>query len=268
MDIKFLAEDNSQPSAVPRNHKAAFLVLFAVVVAGSSAIYFGFHHKDFAPAYRSQSSSAQTSLPLVSSMSSSRPADSLASSSAGGFRQSDDWQLLLVNGKIKIPNSFTPQIVNYDNVGMDQRIEPYFLQMKAAAAKDGVTLWLSGGYRSPEEQQKLYQQAVQDGITQGLSQSSAEQKAAKAVAKPGYSEHNTGFALDFNGSRSDFVSTDAYAWLQKHAAEYGFIMRYPQGKESVTGIAFQPWFYRYVGKDNARKMNAAKQCMEEFLKAP
>lgn len=272
MEIKFLAEDDTQPRAASGKKKGVCLALIVVTVVGVCAVYFGSHTDKPAPAYAAESASGPvSSVARVSSLPvSSLPAGSEVSSVPGVFRQSEDWSLLLVNAKTKIPDSFTPQIVNYDGSGveMDARIKPYFVQMKAAAAKDGITLWLSGGYRSEDEQRQLFQQAVQSGISRGLSQSGAEQEARKTVAEPGYSEHNTGLALDFNGSRSDFVSTDAYAWLQQHAAEYGFILRYPKGKESVTGIGFQPWFYRYVGKDNAQKMNAAKQCLEEFLKAP
>lgn len=272
MEIKFLAEEGTQPRASTGKKKGVCLALAAVTAVGVFAVYFGSHTDKPAPAYAAASSFRPvSSMALASSLSaSSRSAVSGASSAAGATHQSEDWSLLLVNAKTKIPDSFTPQIVNYDgsSVQMDGRIKPYFVQMKAAAAKDGITLWLSGGYRSEDEQRQLFQQAVQSGISRGLSQNDAEQAARKTVAEPGYSEHNTGLALDFNGSRSDFVSTDAYAWLQQHAAEYGFILRYPQGKESVTGIGFQPWFYRYVGKDNAKKMNESKQCLEEFLKAP
>lgn len=272
MDIKMLNEGDTQPRAKPGKRKAAYFALVVVIAAGVCAAYFGNRNEKTAPAYGTLSSTEPVSSDLqASGPASSKPVSQAASSSAssagGTFRQSDDWQLLLVNAEIKLPDSFTPQIVSYDNVEMDKRIQPYFLQMKAAAAEDGVTLWLSGGYRSVEAQQQLFQQEVQSNVSQGLSQSKAEQKARKTVAEPGYSEHNTGLALDFNGSSSDFASTPAYTWMQKHAAEYGFILRYPQGKDSVTGIGFQPWFYRYVGKNNAEKMNAAGQCMEEYLKA-
>ena len=267
MDIKFLDEDNTQPRKTRRKQWIIFLLLAVAIIVGMCVLYYTHSQNESTPTFFPSSSNAQVTSALQSSIASSQLAVSSPSPRNKAFQQSSDWSLLLVNAKIKIPDNFTPQIANYDNVQMDKRIMPYFVQMKAAAAKDGITLWLSGGYRSIEDQQQLFQQMIQNNISRGLSQSVAEQEARKNVSEPGYSEHNTGLALDFNGSQPDFVSTDAYEWLQKHAAEYGFIQRYPQGKESITGIAFQPWFYRYVGVDNAKKMNMAKQCMEEFLQA-
>ena len=268
MDIKFFDEDNNRPRKTLENRWIIFLPLEVVIIAGMCVLYYINRQNESTPAYISQSYNTQVSSALQSSIASSassKLADSSPSSNAKVFQQSSDWNLLLVNAKTKLPDNFAPQISNYGNVQMDKRIMPYFVQMKAAAAKDRITLWLSGGYRSIEDQQQLFQQTVQSNIGKGLSQNDAEQEAQKAVAEPGYSEHNTGLALDFNGSQSNFVSTNTYKWLQKHAAEYGFILRYPQGKESITGIAFQPWCYRYVGVDNAKKMDMAKECMEEFL---
>jgi zinc D-Ala-D-Ala carboxypeptidase len=278
MDIKFLDEKDSYEDKSKGNHKIIYLVFTVIIVIGICFLCIEPNqHDSIAADVPSSSNLPSVSQNLAEQQSSQRENTVLSSAASSSvvssqkaetFQQSNDWKLLLVNSKLKIPDNLNPQIVRYDNVQMDKRILPYFLQMKAAAAKDGITLWLSGGYRSMEEQQKLFERTVQGYIKKGLSQSDAEKEARKVVAEPGYSEHNTGLALDFNGSRSDFVSTDAYAWLQKHAAEYGFVLRYPKEKKSITGIEFQPWFYRYVGAENAKKMNAENQCLEEFLNAP
>ncbi len=192
----------------------------------------------------------------------------IASSSQTGqkvFRQSKDWRLVLANSKVMLPSGYQPQIMSYDSVQMDKRIEPDYLAMKAAAQKDGISLWLSGGYRSVDAQKKLFQNEVQKYLSQGMKQAVAEEAAQKHVSRPGCSEHNTGLTLDFNGSKDSFTTTEAYAWLQKHAADYGFILRYPKDKETITGIEFEPWCYRYVGKENAAVMSKRHVCLEEYL---
>lgn len=192
----------------------------------------------------------------------------VASSSQTGqkvFRQSKDWRLVLANSKVMLPSGYQPQIMSYDSVQMDKRIEPDFLAMKTAAQKDGITLWLSGGYRSVDAQKRLFQNEVQKYLSQGMKQVAAEEAAQKHVSKPGCSEHNTGLTLDFNGSKDSFVATDAYVWLQKHAVTYGFILRYPKNKETITGIEFEPWCYRYVGEENAAAILKRHVCLEEYL---
>lgn len=74
-----------------------------------------------------------------------------------------------------------------------------------------------------------------------------------------------GLAVDFNDVEDDFRETEAYTWLQEHAAEYGFVERYPKGKESITGIDYEPWHYRYVGKEHAQRMNELNMCLEEYV---
>ena len=93
----------------------------------------------------------------------------------------------------------------------------------------------------------------------------AYEDARITIQAPGYSEHHTGLAVDFNDVEDDFRETEAYTWLQEHAAEYGFVERYPKGKESITGIDYEPWHYRYVGKEHAQRMNELNMCLEEYV---
>lgn len=269
MDLKFLDERGPQPNHPHKIH--LFLILWPcalAVVAGGAFFFLRFAPKDPANTQSTVESLAGASSLLSSAdavTSTPRPESSAPQKQ---FQQSGDWKLILVDSKIALPGDYQPQIVSYGGIQMDQRIEPYFLDMKAAAAKENITLWLSDGYRSADAQEKLFQREVDRQRSSGLAQSAAEEAAQQTVSKPGYSEHNTGLALDFNGGDDAFATTDAYEWLQKHAAEYGFILRFPEEKESVTGVSFEPWFYRYVGKENAAEISSRQLCLEEYLKAP
>ncbi len=137
-------------------------------------------------------------------------------------------------------------------------------EMKDAAAAAGVTLVVSAGYRSYETQAELYQDRV-DLV--------GEEKAKKIMAEAGCSEHQTGLAIDFtddpanNNMTEAFADTAAGQWLAAHAHEYGYILRYPKGKEKITGYSYMPWHYRYVGVDVSNAMYAigADETFEEYF---
>ena len=147
-----------------------------------------------------------------------------------------------------------------------------FLSMQAAAAKDGVDVRMQSGYRSVSYQKKLYDNKTQYYRDKGLSEAAAREKAAVIVNPPGYSEHNCGLAADLNspehtGLDEGFENTAAFRWLCEHAAEYGFILRYPQGAEDATEITYEPWHWRDVGVENAAKINASGLCFEDYIAA-
>ncbi len=175
------------------------------------------------------------------------------------------WQLVLVNSESKMPDSFQPQITEAFGVEMDERIVDPYTALYTQALDDGISLWISSAYRSPEKQKELFEREIDQNLRQGLSEPEAEQKAETAVQRPYYSEHNTGLAIDFNGVTDDFKHDDAYEWLLDHAEEYGFVLRYPEGKEDITGIMYEPWHFRYVGPENAIRMNELDLCLEEYI---
>lgn len=179
--------------------------------------------------------------------------------------QLDDWQLVLVNSTHKMPENFEQNIVVELGFEMDERIVQPYRDMYNAAVEEGVYLWISSAYRDYETQERLFENEVEQNKKSGMTQEQAEIEAEKAVQRPGYSEHSTGLVLDFNGVTEDFQHDSAYIWLQEHAAEYGFILRYPEGKEEITGIMFEPWHYRYVGVEHAQKMKELGYCLEEYV---
>ena len=179
----------------------------------------------------------------------------------------DDPRMVLVNHTNKMPDdhTFTTKACGSAtavNKTLQTEAADAFLAMQAAAAKDGVTIWMQSGYRSVKYQEGLYNKKTQYYLDKGLSRAEALQKAASIVNPPGYSEHNCGLAADLNspehtGLDEGFENTAAFRWLCEHAAEYGFILRYPQGAEDATEITYEPWHWRYVGPENAAKITAS-----------
>lgn len=145
-----------------------------------------------------------------------------------------------------------------------------FLSMQAAAAKDGVDVRMQSGYRSVSYQKKLYDNKTQYYRDKGLSEAAAREKAAAIVNPPGCSEHNCGLAADLNSPEhttldTGFADTAAFRWLCENAEQYGFILRYPKEAESVTGITYEPWHWRYVGPENAALLNRSGLCLEDAV---
>ena len=179
-------------------------------------------------------------------------------------KQSSDWQLLLVNSHNPVPDGYKVELTTYDDVELDKRVLDAYKAMHAAAQADGYTLWISSAYRSPEKQQELIDAEVKKNMREeGLDETAARQKAMLTMTEPGYSEHNTGLAIDLNGVTS--INTPEYEWLCQHAADYGFILRYPKDKEKITGIDFEAWHFRYVGVENAKYITEHNMCLEEYI---
>lgn len=186
--------------------------------------------------------------------------------------QVKDWRLMLAN-RMNIIDDYTPNIKsigtqhcqNGDDYEVDERIYDDLIAMINAAADDGVKLVAVSAYRTYEFQQKLYDRKVQYYIDQGYSKSGAENKAGTIVAVPGTSDHSLGLAVDFNYLEQHYENTKELMWLKENAEEYGFVMRYAKDKETLTGVIYEPWHYRYVGKENAKIMNDKNMCLEEYV---
>ena len=109
-------------------------------------------------------------------------------------------------------------------------------------------------------------------MASGLSQDDAQKKASETVSEPGTSDHQTGLGVHLissgyeKSSAEKYAKTDCYKWLVQNASKYGFILRYPEGKEDITGASFEPWHFRYVGKENAEAMDKQGLCLEEYIK--
>lgn len=189
----------------------------------------------------------------------------------------DDPLMVLVNHDHQMPADYTfdtKECGSATSINKTLQIPACdaFLQMQAAAAADGVTIWMQSGYRSVEYQTKLYTNKTNYYLNQGFDEATAKEKAAGIVNPPGYSEHNCGLAADLNSPEhteltEGFEDTAAFRWLQQHAGEYGFILRYPKGMEAFTEITYEPWHWRYVGVENAARINASGLCFEQYWDA-
>lgn len=140
------------------------------------------------------------------------------------------------------------------------------MQMLRAAIAQGVGNWqISAGYRSVTYQQTLWDNQVYEYRQQGLSGAKAREATAKYVAVPGASEHHTGLAFDVTVPGESFPLTEQSRWLTENCWDYGFIIRYTEEKQPITGINAEPWHIRYVGQPHAVMMRDGNLCLEEYL---
>ena len=176
------------------------------------------------------------------------------------------WNLILVNWEYKIPKDWKVELTELSNgQSVDSRIYPDLQQMFDDMRAQGVYPIVASGYRSAEKQQSLMDDKIKEFIDQGESAAQAKKDAKKWVNPVGYSEHQTGLAVDINADGVTSTGEEVYTWLKEHAWEYGFILRYPDGKTNITGTDYEPWHYRYVGKDAAKVIHKKGISLEEYL---
>ena len=182
----------------------------------------------------------------------------------------DLWYLTLVNRNYRMPADYTvntePAIPGCE-YELDSRVAVWYTAMYNAAAQEGIYLTPYSGYRSYERQTINYENKTNYYLNQGYSLEQARAKAAMVIMPPGCSEHNLGLCMDIIDTADNFYTTAAYAWLQAHAADYGFILRYPKDKQAITQVEYEPWHWRYVGVDYAYAINQSGLCLEEYLAA-
>lgn len=185
--------------------------------------------------------------------------------------------MILVNHTNKMPENYTFETAECGSkTAVNKTLQTVacnaFLELQKAAAAENVTVWMQSGYRSVSYQTNLYEKKTNYYKQQGYDDAKAKEMAAAIVNPPGYSEHNCGLAADLNspehtGLDEGFENTAAFRWLCQHAGEYGFILRYPKGAEEKTEITYEPWHWRYVGVENAAKINASGLCFEDYIAA-
>lgn len=222
----------------------------------------------------STSISSEPGSSTSSSTSGSQP--SSGSSEQGGSvpvtNMNADWRLILVNPTHRLPDDFSVETAPVQGgYEMDVRVADTMKQMIADAQADGINLQVISGTRSMAYQVKLFNRDVEKYKARGYSDTDAYAQAAMNVAVPGTSEHQLGLAVDVlstdwgGGTSEGFAETTAYQWLIAHCADYGFIERFPKGKTDITKITWEPWHYRYVGVEHAKKIMAEGICLEEYL---
>lgn len=181
------------------------------------------------------------------------------------------WNLILVNQYNKISDDYGPEVTYLDNGhAIDKRAYPDLADMLSDCREAGLTPVICSSYRSMDKQKELFKNKVDEYISFGCSKEEAEQKAGELVAVPGTSEHQLGLALDIVDISYQVLDekqekTGVQKWLMHNSWKYGFILRYPTDKNKITGISYEPWHYRYVGKKAAKEIYDAQICLEEYL---
>lgn len=172
---------------------------------------------------------------------------------------------ILVNKFNALPEDYKPSVIKkfsstyaYGDVSAEETCYNAFINMAKSAKKDGITLILTSGYRTHERQKAIYE---------NMKKTKGQAYADEYAARPGQSEHETGLALDiltYNGNTATFKETETYKWLHTHAHEYGFIERYEENKEYITGYEAESWHYRYVGEEIARHIKELEITFDEY----
>ncbi|MBO4902471.1 MAG: M15 family metallopeptidase [Lachnospiraceae bacterium] len=182
----------------------------------------------------------------------------------------NDWRLLLVDQEHPIAEDYSPTFKSVRGKQVDERIADDLSAMIKDAKEDGMNLMIVSAYRSYDRQSSLFSRKCRKYRREGLDEEEAYEKASHTVAAPGCSEHQLGLAVDIVSSShtaltETFALTEEGEWLEQNCARYGFILRYPKGKEDVTGIIFEPWHFRYVGRDYAEQIMQQEITLEEYL---
>lgn len=182
----------------------------------------------------------------------------------------EDWRYILVNKQHPIPEGYTFELSTIrGTLQCDSRILEDLIRMLQAAQKDGVYITVCSPYRDMDKQIKLFNRKINQYMNKGYSYLDSYKLASQLVTVPGTSEHQLGLSIDFlaNNYRNldyGFGRCAAGKWLYEHGYEYGFILRYPKGKENITGIDYEPWHYRYVGVEAATVIMQNGITLEEF----
>ena len=193
--------------------------------------------------------------------------DQTSGSTADNTTTSSDWRLLLVNSTHPLADDYSVDLTELRNgQSVDTRILSDLQEMFDAARSEDIYPIVSDAYRTREDQQTLMDDVIQNYEDEGYSSEEASSKAEQVIAKPGTSEHETGLAIDIAGDDDYDQDTDSVLeWMNSNAYKYGFILRYPSGKESVMGAEAENDHYRYVGKEAAKVIHDQGICLEEYL---
>lgn len=180
--------------------------------------------------------------------------------------------LILVDKFNNVPVEYADTLKFYEVQGklFEEQAGKQLEKMLTAADSENIKIKVISGYRSPDYQQMLWERSISLEMWSGASYDEAIKKISRTLAYPGSSEHNTGLAVDLGTESADDVEDNFHRsaqgrWLSLNAEKFGFILRYPRMKEQITGIDFEPWHYRYVGREAAKIISSSGLCLEEFL---
>lgn len=199
-------------------------------------------------------------------------AESDSGDTAADATDTQEWNLILVNGEHPLDASYEPESLTSisETCQVDGRIADELQQMLNDGAAQGLSMYVTSAYRSYSRQVNVFNESMQERMNQGMTPLEAYQQTSIQVAVPGTSEHATGLAVDIISTHYDELDerqgdTEEQKWLMEHCQDYGFILRYPSEKSDITGIIYEPWHYRYVGKDAAKEIMEQGITLEEYL---
>ncbi len=180
----------------------------------------------------------------------------------------DSWELMLINRDNPIPDDYeVGELVTLrGGQQVDRRILTDLQEMFDAARAEGIYPIVGSGYRTHEKQTQLLMDKYNDYLDEGYTDEEAQSLALEWVALPGTSEHEVGICADINADEGS-TNAEVYEWLAENAWKYGFILRYPDGKTDITNTMYEPWHYRYVGREAAKEIYESGLCLEEYLSA-
>lgn len=178
--------------------------------------------------------------------------------------------LMLVDRAHAVKEGFVPRLKNSGGILLEEHTAAACEEMLSAAGKSGIALKLLSGYRTREYQKGLFDRSVAEYMSQGLDRDEAWRMTARYIAVPGYSEHETGLAADFctadaDDTQDNFGNLSEGRWLAMNAHRFGFVLRYPRMKEHITGIAYEPWHFRFTGLPHSERMFSSGITLEEYL---
>jgi len=186
----------------------------------------------------------------------------------------DDWNLILVNPETSLSENYNVNLTDIGGEQVDQRIASNWYAWQEEAANNGFNIFVASGYRSVQLQETNYNNTLQSYIDQGYSQEESKRLTEEYLTQPGHSEHHTGLAIDIldsewsaagRGLEVAFETQESQQWMIDTMADYGFILRYPEGKEDITDIQYEPWHFRFVGRENAQFMTEHNLVLEEYI---
>ena len=175
--------------------------------------------------------------------------------------------LMIVSPNNPLPSDYRLNLISYQNIKLDSIVLNGLNMLLDAAKNDGISLNVKDGYVSTEEQNELYNAEVRK-LTEkeGYTRAKAEKEAEKTVPMGNHAEQQSGLSVQFTSSTSkEFDKSKEYLWLIKNSYKYGFVVRYPEGKEDYTDMPFNPQLFRYVGNENALKMTTLNLCLDEYV---
>ncbi len=186
----------------------------------------------------------------------------------------DAADLLLVNKTHPLDSGWKPNLIRIREYGVevDSSIADHLREMLAAGEKKGLSFWIASAYRSTQRQRELLDEDIEALIHKGYSYSEAYEEVVRETMPVGCSEHATGLAVDIVAKDYQILDekqgrTDEILWLQQNCSRYGFILRYPEGKEDITKVSYESWHFRYVGVEAAEEIMSQGLTLEEYMKS-